>query len=292
MQPQSISLRWIFILVGTAIYSFLFFNQSAGINFLLFTTSVVALLIISNKSMLKDKHALFLSSLALLSAVSVYLHNSYLAIWANFICLFLLPAFAVRGENSVILNLFTSIFSTLGSVVFMVLRMIQNKTKTSSGRGWKILAIGAPIVLIIVFFFIYKSMNPLFGKLTESINFDFVSWNWIFFTLGGFFLLWGYFLHSRIKPIDKWESEFPLIITDTPETKPSKWNEKRSIAILFIAVNLMLLLINLMDINYLYLGAGMPEGVTHKGFVHNGVSMLILSILLVSRLFSSFFVES
>ncbi len=35
-----------------------------------------------------------------------------------------------------------------------------------------------------------------------------------------------------------------------------------------------------MDVNYLYLGQGMPDGIIHKEFVHKGVGMLIFSILL------------
>lgn len=49
---------------------------------------------------------------------------------------------------------------------------------------------------------------------------------------------------------------------------------------LFVMLNLMLLFINVLDVIYLYVSDSLPEGITHTQFVHNGVGMLILSIIL------------
>ena len=56
--------------------------------------------------------------------------------------------------------------------------------------------------------------------------------------------------------------------------------KKKHVWFCFFILNAMLLFINLLDVNYLYLGSGMPLGMTHKQFVHKGVDTLIFSIVL------------
>lgn len=83
----------------------------------------------------------------------------------------------------------------------------------------------------------------------------------------------------RIPGLDTWDLLQKETIKPQTMSQENK-NEKVAIRILFVLLNLMLLAINMLDINYLYIGAGLPEGITHKQFVHQGVDMLILSILL------------
>ncbi len=79
--------------------------------------------------------------------------------------------------------------------------------------------------------------------------------------------------------MDNWEknqSKNPLHAPD----KVFNPHTRQALVLLFLVVNLMILFIICLDINFLYLRTELPEGITHKQFVHNGVNMLILSILL------------
>ncbi|HXU28904.1 MAG TPA: DUF4153 domain-containing protein, partial [Bacteroidia bacterium] len=125
-------------------------------------------------------------------------------------------------------------------------------------------------------------------RFTEKINVDFISIEWLLFTLGGFFIICGYFRHRRIKVVDNWENNLPDSLYNKVFNQ-AKWNEKTAAIILFILLNIMMAFINTLDINYLYLGAGMPKGLTHKIFVHNGVGMLMLSIVLGISIILYFF---
>ena len=53
---------------------------------------------------------------------------------------------------------------------------------------------------------------------------------------------------------------------------------------LFVFLNLMLLVLNFGDITSIWFKASLPKGVSHSDFVHNGVGMIILSILIATSL--------
>ncbi|MBL4734196.1 MAG: DUF4173 domain-containing protein [Flavobacteriales bacterium] len=199
-----------------------------------------------------------------------------------------LPGAIVYHRSAVLLDLLFSAYTTLGSVVFLILDGIGAK-RSGKSRNWlKILNVLVPLVLVVVFFLIYKNMNPLFEKFTEDISLDFISMEWVWFTLGGLLLIYSLFRNRRISRIDNWNQNRPIEIDQVGLSGP-RWNEFMGFSILFVVLNLMLLVVNGMDLNYLYLGAGMPESVTHKAFVHKGVGMLIFSIFLGITILLFFF---
>lgn len=279
------------ILLATTAYSILFYHQHAGANFLLFTLLLIVCLGCLNAGNFKNKYWLFSSVLTLFSGVCVFLYGSTLSLWANIVSLLVLSGLSFNSRSSVIFNLFYSIYSIGGSVVFLIINMVNNPKQQEQEKKrnhMQILTWIIPIVLILIFFFIYKSANPLFEKFTEKINLDFISGEWLLFTLGGFLMVYGYIRHQRIQVIDNWENNLPLDLSNTKSAIP-KWNEKSAAILLFVCLNVMLVFINLLDVNYLYLGTGLPEGVSHKTFVHNGVGMLILSIVLAISIIMYFF---
>ena len=54
--------------------------------------------------------------------------------------------------------------------------------------------------------------------------------------------------------------------------------------LLFILLNVMLVILNIGDIQTLYFNGGLPKGVTHSDFVHSGVGVIILSIVIATSL--------
>ncbi|MBC7862613.1 MAG: DUF4173 domain-containing protein, partial [Bacteroidia bacterium] len=280
------------ILFCTFAFSFLFYQQGVGINFLIFDLVLSSSLFILNKELIHDKKWILSVALSLISGVFILIHGSWLAFWANLISVLLLCALSVNTRSSVLFNLFFGIYSILSSGVFVVLNSInsaiQKKKEGRKNNFLRILTWLIPLVLGLVFFFIYKSANPLFNNFTKKINLDFLSAGWIGFTLLGFLIVYGMVRHQRIHAIDKWENNLPLQLSEDLFLK-QKWNEGKAALLLFILLNGMLLFINILDLNYLYLRSGMPENVTHKQFVHNGVGTLVLSILLGISIIIYFF---
>lgn len=141
-------------------------------------------------------------------------------------------------------------------------------------------------LITIIFFVMYQSSNPLFKEFTKNINLDFISFPWIFFTLGGLLLLYGFYYNRHL-----------IGLTDIDERLDNNLNEDKANSdgflnrlfktdtehltgtILFVVLNLMLLLLNGLDIAYLWIDGKLPEGMKHKEFVHDGVGALIASLI-------------
>lgn len=284
----SMNKKSVAVLCLTILYSILFYHQHAGINFIFFTLAALAFFFFQDKSALKNKSVLLLSIGAILSAVFVFAHNSNLAMWTNIVTLFLLPGVFINKRSSILIDFGSSVYSSFVSPAYMIIDAVESSKNREKGNTFlRMLKYLVPVFFVVIFFFIFRAMNPLFEVATEDIA-DFISISWFFFTVGGLLLVYAFYNQQRSKKLDGWEREWKmqLVEQDTPEPK---WNEGVAFILLFVVLNIMLLLVNSMDVNYLYLGAGMPEGIDHKQFVHKGVGMLILSILLGISILLYFF---
>jgi hypothetical protein len=275
------------LILFTGLFSGMFYNQFAGINYLIFSVAVIAGFLFTDAAVLRRRDWLIAAFLVLYSATFTFIYGSTLAVWANIISLMLLSAASFHDKAPVILKVINSAYSVLGSVVFFIIKCTVIKQKTSRSL-LKVLVIVFPLIFGLMFFFIYKASNPLFRDFTRQINLDFISIPWLFFTLAGFFIAFGFYYYQRIAALDGWVNNLPVRLEPQPATLP-RWNEKAAVSVLLILLNGMLLFINILDLKYLYLGDGMPDGITHKEFVHNGVGMLVLSIVMGISLILYFF---
>jgi Leucine-rich repeat (LRR) protein len=150
----------------------------------------------------------------------------------------------------------------------------------------RFLLIFIPFVIALLFFFMYQSSNPLFYELTKDISFDFISAQWIFFTLGGLLLMYGFFYNSAMKIFMTLDVSTPRELSPELASKPGIFGnvmridtENLSGIILFTLLNALLIVLNALDLNHLCFNGGLPDGITHKAFVHDAIGVLILSIL-------------
>lgn len=278
------------LLTATGAYSFLFYQQNTGINFLLFTIIFLSVLLIRNRELIKQKKWNWAASLCLISAASVFIHSSALSIIANIFSLILVAAITYNTNTSCLFAFMFSGLSVFTSIVFMandaMERWKKHDTNTSSKKGYKIAATGIVVVLSVLFFMLYQASNPLFAENTKWINLDFISINWVLFTLFGFILLYGLFYQRTIKQVETWENNLSLNNKPFIATGDFKRYEAERYAgfLLFSLLNAMLIILNAGDVQTLYLGGGLPKGISHSDFVHNGVEIIILSILIATGL--------
>ncbi len=270
------------ILIATMGYSMLFYKQNAGLNFLIFTILLSLMQVWISPHLIKNKLWILFATLSLFSGIQILIHSSSLAIFANLLTL-IIQSSVIYSKTSLPVALLNGLYSLGSSVVFILFDtkafFLNNNKQNAKNQGRKLIIYVLTVFLILIFLMIYKNINPLFEKYTRYITFEFISFQWIIFTFSGFLLAYGFIKQVRIPHLDAWDlDQKELLKPEEPLTENK--NEKTALLLLFGALNLMLLAINLLDINYLYLGAGLPEGITHKQFVHHGVGMLILSILL------------
>ncbi len=279
------------LLTATAAYSFLFYRQNAGINFLVFTILLISMLVLKNVKLLNNKKWLWSALLCLVSAVSVFINSSTLSIIANITSRLLVSAFSFNVATSSIFSFLFSCYSVASSLVYIiidsVIRLKPKENEPAKKSGGKVLATFIVIMISILFFAMYQDSNPLFAENTKWINFDFISVSWIFFTLGGFLITYAFLYHKTISPIEAWEtglSQFNKVPIENEVTQKQFETERYAGALLFVLLNAMLLILNIGDIQTLYFNGGLPKNVSHSDFVHNGVGVTIMSIIIATSL--------
>ena len=175
------------LLAATGAYSGLFYQQNAGINFLLFNIVLLVVLILKNVNLLKNKKWIWSALMCLISAVAIFVHSSALSIIANVASLLLLSAVSFNVATSSLFSFAFSCYSVASCVVYIAIdsiKRLQPKTDAPGNKkNHKAIATAGVLLLSILFFNMYKSSNPLFAENTKWINFDFISFNWICFSI-------------------------------------------------------------------------------------------------------------
>ena len=168
------------LLTAIATYSFLFYQQNAGINFLLFTIIFIGILIIKNKNLVYQKKWCWSAALCLISASCVFIHSSGLSILANILSLLLVAALSVNIVTSSIFSFLFSCFSVASSMVYIILDTVErlqpkSETQQTTKNGMKFLATSCVIIVTILFAIDYidqvshssnTSWNVFFGSAT------------------------------------------------------------------------------------------------------------------------------
>ena len=280
---------WI-LLTSVLLYSLLFYQQSAGINFFIFSMALIVGLLLRDNTLIK-KSSWKLSVLGtLLSAGCLAYYGSSLALVANLISLSVLSGLSFSARSSVVFSLIFSAYSYVTSLVFMYLDWIERKQKENnishSGTFKKVLLVSIPLLITLLFFQMYRASNPLFNEFAAKINLNFISLEWIAFTLGGFILLYGFYYHKQVTELAMFDEGGSLNLHAKPHEAFSLLgkeidlnDENFSGKILFLLLNVLLLMVNALDFNFIFINHQLPAGLSYSDFVHQGTGTLITSII-------------
>jgi Leucine-rich repeat (LRR) protein len=292
---------WI-LTISVILYSLLFYKQSLGINFLLFNVFVIGSLLIREKALLKNKYWVITAIATLTSAICIFVYGNLLSFFANFFSLCMLSVYSINKNSSVFLALFYSICSQASSMVFIIIDSVERRKKRAvtkkTGVFTKILLGIIVFIVLLVFFLLYQKSNPLFYNFTKDINLDFITASWIFFTIGGLLLLYGFYYPLRFEGIYQKDMANSNDLPEKTEEEysKSKWRKLFSFHvelsvgnILFILLNIMLIVLNILDVSYLWINKTIPEGLTYSDYVHQGTGTLILSIIFAIMVILFFF---
>lgn len=279
---------WI-LLSATAAYSYLFYAQTAGFNFLLFSILLIVLLLLRNPLVWKAKQWQMAALGSLLTGTCVLLYGNGLSVFANVVSLSLLAAYSIEAGSSLFFSLLYAVSAYACSPVWLFIDYWERRQKATVEGGepasrktiWLL-----PIIVTLAFFGLYRASNPLFNDWTENWNLDFIETQWLFFTLGGLMLVYGFFYLRPWKDLIAWENRSGNELKPQPLETSNSWSLGLSIEeqftsgkLLFILLNVLLLLVNLLDAKFLFLDRQLPAGLTYSQFLHQGITALIVSIL-------------
>jgi hypothetical protein len=282
------------ILIATAVYSFLFYKQSAGVNYFLFNILLIIFLLIRDIGLLQSRPFLFAAAGCIISSCCVFWYDTTLPFAADMISLILLAGFSFDRSSSIIIAFFHSFYSLIGVVIFFVIDTAESLRTPDSGNGRarlfnKVVLAIVPVIIFLIFFGIYYTGNPIFAKLADQINLDFISIAWCMFTLGGFFFMYGFFKQRVIPAIQDIDHQTgdtlnPVSLDQHVKTVIGEMLSIPSLVytgvLLLVLLNLLLATVNGLDVYYLGILHTTPPGVTLSEYLHNGTNSLILSIIL------------
>jgi len=278
------------LLTAVLSYSILFYKQLPGINFLLFTIILVSGLCIKNRSLLWSRQWLIAACYTLISSFCVFLYGNTLSFISTIISLGFLSALSFNAQTSLLVGLLGSLYSILSSPVFMMIDGIKRKAVNVSagsagGSFMRLVFTGIAIVIASVFFFIYKLSNPVFNDFTKNISLDFISIQWIFFTIGGLFLVYPVFYHKAIHILLAKDINSGNVLNSTEDNEGafrfiSIENETYFGVVLLALLNFIIVFVNGLDISYTWIKHTWPAGMTYAEYLHQGTGTLIFSIIL------------
>ena len=308
-----------FVIVGTLLFNYLFWHAPFGINALLFSLFGIASLFILYPETKKSKVVLVSTLGHFLTAVFVVIHNSGVSILAWHITFVLMVGFVNQPSLRSILFALPTSLGNFFRFPFAINQEFPNRriklSKLKAVARYIRIAL-MPLFLLFIFYWIFRFANPIFNDYSldvmEYIGDTFEAFFASFSMLRVLFIVLGFALSGWIvfkADISRFvthESKLADIILRIRKTKkkethpisdceyPSPQNphieaEKLSLALkseyraalfLTFTINLLLLIVNGIDISWIWFNFEYEPGFNLKQFVHEGTYLLILSILL------------
>lgn len=298
--------KFILVIVSTAIFPWLFYENYLGVNLFIFNILVLSGLFITKNLNLKNTLNRTIVSGSFLSSLFVVFNGSDFAITINILSLFLLggSSFFPKWRNLIVVS-FQSIISFFNSQLrfFSALQEMASGKKNLSKvlRILKLIII--PLIVFFLFIIIYKEANPVFEGYVKTF-FDAIEsfFDWFFeniefalimtFILGFVFSNFFFFgsKNSYITDIDE-KSSKSLERKKFKSSRKIKMTglktEHKSAIIMFSSLNILLLVVNIIDISWVWFDFEW-NGQYLKQFVHEGTWLLIISII-ISLVISIFY---
>lgn len=315
---KSINWQFFILMFLTILFNIIFWNEKLGLNLVLFSIPLWVIMFAWNPQSIKVRNVQISFAFTVMATTMVLWHNSLISKIAYFSSMFIFTAY-VHQHN-------------LASVIYAMGYSIQSFFKTSEQlilipfglpKKWltknKILKTNLiylrlsliPIFIFLVFFLLFRESNPIFKDLGNWIGNNFGGWLEVFFTQISFerifFTIWGLILitfclynwHLKfIKELEalesgvihrqRWSYKGTKLIINMIALK----NEYRVAVMTMAMVNLLLLIVNFIDIQWLWFGLDVKSIKDFKALVHNGTYTLILSILLSMGIMLYFFREN
>lgn len=322
-----IDLELIAIFGGGLLFNFLFWNEGLGLNLLLHTLFVFGILLIK-KEHYTDKKTLIIAFSHLLAALLVVFNHSILNIFGYYFTLIVFIGFTyAKHIKSIFTALLSGFLQLAWSPISLIKKLLTIKIGNFAikpiFRPIKYLII--PVFVVIFFSIIYTIANPVFAKYGETfminIN-DFIAdvFSFIFGDLSfarflhvilGILFTAGTLLAFKENGLEKMDvnSSEDLIRKRKNKTASSFIHELKTIflgsiinkkmalktesiigIISFAALNLLILILNIIDFNTLWLGNISSFDDTYLSTqLHEGANSLIFSIVMAMLVILYFF---
>lgn len=300
MKKQTIQTASVIVL--PLLFNAIFWEEDFGVNLLIFSSLVLFVLAFSLfPESIRKRNVQVVVVLTLVSGLMVVVHNSVISKLGHLASFFLMIGFMQENRSKTLLEAALQYIINFFTTFIEAPRRLQRASESVFGENKYAKFISRNLVLAIipmlvfgVFFLIFFNANPVFNELVNNswlyiidlfnLTFDEASFGRVIFFLFATYLTfsilfdWGV-AKKLLKLLPQNEH-----ITPTEEASEQASNYQRNeykIALMLIgSVNILLLIINIIDINFLWLSFDYSQAGNLSKLVHEGTGTLILSIFL------------
>ncbi len=300
MKKQTIQTASLIVL--PLLFNAIFWKEDFGINLLIFSSLVMFILaFFLFPESIRKRNVQVAVVLTLLSGLMVVVHNSVVSKLGHLASFFLMIGFMQENKAKTLLEAGLQYIINFFTTFIEAPRFLQRASESSFGENKFARFISRNIFLTIipmlvfgVFFLIFFNANPVFNELVNNswlyitglfnLTFDEASLGRVIFFLFATYLTFSIVFDWGIAK--NLLNLFPQNehITPTEEVSKQESNYQRNeykIALMLIAsVNVLLLIINIIDVNFLWLSFDYSQAGNLSKLVHEGTGTLILSIFL------------
>ncbi len=294
------------VTISAVLITILFYKQTLGLNLLIFELFVLIWLYLTKQFQFKGKNQITSAAGILVTAFFTVIHHSLLSYIVNFSVFFIFTGVVIAPEiRSIFNSILLSITNSGASQIKFVRQLFKERKKKGlfyylkKGRIFLI-----PMIIILFFIMMYCISSPKFNDIIcgfldfigDTFNFLFsnVELSIIFTFLLG--LVISNFIFNRVvensiinNELLKSDTLFRLKLNSMRGFKIlALKNEYHSAIFLFAALNILILLLNIIDIRYVWFDFEW-KGEYLKQFVHTGTYFLIFAILISIVLVLYFF---
>ncbi len=318
------SLKIILLTAGAVLFNIIFWKEKLAINALLFDAFILGSVFYLYPAAFTKPAMKWLLLAHVVALITLIVHNTVLSKLAFSVTLLLVVVFTQYLHRSV----WYAAASAMGNYVLLIFSFAENikqvKTTCFNFLGIrKILRfLIIPLLIAGVFFLLYSFSNAVFQNIVADIGialqrffskfFDWFSWERFTFLLLGMFIVGGLILKSKYNNFstkdyaqhnDLWRKKNDLnswkktAMFDILSVFMGRFangvlalrNENTVGIISLVMLNVLLLLINTIDIVYVWFGFKYTVNINLKDYVHEGTGMLIFSIVLAMVVLLFFF---
>jgi len=294
------------IFLSALLITILFHRQSLGLNLVIFEFIFLGYLLFSKQLIFKKKNATYTLLLVITVVSTIFTHSIFSYIMHFIILIIFIGALIFPNAKSCITNVRLSIVSIINSQIKFISNLSDSELQGQKIRTylWQSRIFVVPLLIILFFVVIYRGSNPVFNDIfiavntffSEKLSFLFKGFDFLLILTFAIALFLSNYFFIRTSNINIINND----INASYELKRKKQNIKRNsrfIALkneyksgvfLFLILNLILLLLNIIEVKWVWFNFEW-EGQYLKDFVHQGVYLLILSIVISIGLVLYFF---
>ncbi len=317
---------YLILLSLVVMFNFFFWGEKLGLNLLIFLFASAIAAITLNEENIKSKNVIASLASVLFSGAMVIITNSEFAVFSAITSFLIFMGFVHQPKLKTV---FSAVFTSISSIVIFPYNFITELSYSSGRykpvrtilKITKLVFI--PVIFFIIFYSIYAYSNPVFNSYSVSFwdkvgeylydifkDYPVLRFFYIFF---GLVLITGLLFNRNINAFKDLDQSFLDTLFRNKEFKvhsSSKPRQKRNIlyemfsyrfkpntlkleyrmGLIFVfMMNALLVLLNIIDIQFTWIGFDPVHVDNLAYYVHNGTYMLIFSIVMSMLLLLYFF---